>query len=85
MGSLDLARQKSFLGNALSLGVTVTDILYTSNWKGTTQYGQLYKGSGGYESRQLRLSMSYNFGRKTVKAAEERRSGVEDEKNRIRN
>lgn len=86
LGSLDLAVQKSFFSNALSFRMAVSDLLYTSNWKGTTQYGQLYiKGSGGYESRQLRLTINYNFGRKTVKAAEERKSGAEEEKNRIRN
>ncbi len=86
LGSLDLALRKSFLNNALSARLAVSDLLYTSNWKGYTQYGQLFiKGSGGYESRQLRVSLNYNFGRKTVKAAEERKSAVEDEKNRIRN
>lgn len=86
LGSIDLAVQKALFNNALSFRMAVSDLLYTSNWKGTTQYGQLYiKGSGGYESRQLRFSLGYNFGRKTVKAVEERKSGAEDEKSRIKN
>lgn len=86
LGSLDIAVQKSFLKKALSLRVAVSDVLHTSNWTGTTQYGQLYiKGSGGYESRQLRIGLSYNFGKKTVKAIADRKSGAQEEKDRIRN
>ena len=86
LASLDMAVRKSLLKNAVSLRMAVSDLLYTSNWTGTTQYGQLYiKGGGGYESRQLRVSLSYNFGRKTVKAAESRKTGVEEEKSRIQN
>lgn len=84
LGSLDIALQKSILKNTLSLRAAISDLLYTSNWSGTTQYGNLYiKGNGGYESRQLRVSLNYNFGKKTVKAATEKRSGAEEEKGRI--
>jgi hypothetical protein len=66
--------------------MAVSDVLYTSNWSGTTQYGALYiKGSGGYESRQFRLSLKYSFGRKEIKGQNDRRSAVEDEKGRIKN
>jgi iron complex outermembrane receptor protein len=54
LGSLDLALQKSFVKNRFSVRMAVSDILYTSNWTGTTQYGALdIKGSGRYESRQF--------------------------------
>ncbi len=86
LGSLDMAVQKSFLKKALSLRVAVSDVLHTSNWTGTTQYGQLYiEGSGGYESRQLRIGLSYSFGKKTVKAVADKKSGAEEEKDRIKN
>ncbi len=84
LGSVDVAMQKSFLLNNLSLRIAVSDLFHSSNWKGTTQYGQLFiKGSGGYESTQVRLSLNYKFGRKTVKAADNHKSGAEDEKSRI--
>jgi hypothetical protein len=85
LGSLDIALQKSFLKKALSVRAAISDLLYTSNWKGITRYGDLLiMGSGGYESRQFRISLTYSFGKKTVKAAKEINSGAEEEKNRIR-
>jgi iron complex outermembrane recepter protein len=86
LGSLDMAVQKSVLASALSVRLAVSDIFHTSNWTGTTQYGNLYiKGSGGYESTQFRLSLTYKFGKKTVKAAANHKTGAEDEKERITN
>ena len=86
LGSLDVAMQKNFLTNRLSVRLAVSDVLHTSNWKGTTQYGQLFiKGSGGYESTQVRLSLNYKFGSTTVKAANNHKTGAEDEKGRITN
>ncbi len=86
LGSLDIAVQKQFSHKTLSLRMAVSDVLKTSNWTGTTRYGQLFiKGSGGYESRQFRISLTYNFGRKEIKSIDPRKSGVEDENKRIKN
>lgn len=86
MGSLDLALQKLFAGNRLSARVGVTDLLYTSNWAGQTQYGALYiRGNGGYETRQYKVNLSYNFGRSEIKESRKRNSAAEDEKGRIGN
>jgi len=85
MGSLDLGMQKTFAQNRISLGLAVSDLLYTSNWSGTSQYGALQiKGSGGYESRQFRVNLKYNFGRKEIKAPSGRPAGAEEEKSRIK-
>lgn len=86
MGSLDLAVQKQLADNRLSIRVAVTDILYTSNWSGETQYGELFiRGNGGYESRQFKVNLSYNFGSKDIKEARKRASVSEEEKARITN
>ena len=37
----------------------------------------------GWESRQIKLNLSYNFGNKQVKATRQRSTSNEDEKNRI--
>lgn len=86
MGSLDLALQKQLLDKRLSVRMSATDILYTSNWSGDTQYGELYiRANGGYESRQFKVNLSYNFGSKEVKEIQKRNSAAEDEKGRITN
>lgn len=86
IGSLDCAAQKTFAHNRFSLRIAVSDILYTSNWSGTSQYGALkINGSGGYDSRQFRLSLKYNLGRKEIKGPNNRASAAEDEQGRIKN
>lgn len=83
-GSLDLALQKRILNEKLSFRLAVSDLFYTSPWRGTTQFGGLrITGSGGWESRTVRINLSYNFGNKQVKSALQRQTGVEEEKNRI--
>jgi hypothetical protein len=38
--------------------------------------------SGGWESRQFRLNLSYRFGSAQVKAARQRKSSIEEESKR---
>jgi hypothetical protein len=83
-GSLDLALQKRIFNEKVSFRLAVSDLFFTSPWRGTTQFGGLLiTGSGGWESRTIRINLSYNFGNKQVKSARQRQTGVEDEKNRI--
>ena len=84
LGSLNLAFQKMFLDNKLTARLSFNDILFTSPWEGTTQFGDLFiSGSGGGDSRQVAFSLSYNFGRSEIKKARKRKTGLEDEKRRI--
>jgi iron complex outermembrane recepter protein len=84
LGSLDLAVQKKFLDDKFSARLAVSDVFFTSYWRGDMTYGDLYiSGRGGWESRQVRLNVSYNFGSNQVKSARNRRTGLEDEKGRI--
>lgn len=84
LGALDIAFQKKFLKDKLNARVAVSDIFFTSPWKGTTEFANvIISGSGGNDSRQLRFSVSYNFGNDQVKKAQSRNTGLEDEKNRI--
>ena len=84
LGSLDIAFQKKFLNKKLNARIAFSDILYTSPWRGASEFGGVsISGDGGNDSRQVRFSLSYNFGRDEVKKARTRNTGVEDEKNRI--
>lgn len=83
MGSLDLAMEKKFFNDKLSLRIFANDVLFTSYWTADLQYGDLYiDGSGGWESRKVGLNLSYNFGNKEVKKARDRKTGLEDEQKR---
>jgi hypothetical protein len=83
MGSLDIAVEKKFLGDRLTARVAASDILYTSPWRADMTYGTLYiKGGGGWESRKIAVSLSYNFGSKEVKGSRKRTTGLEDEEKR---
>ncbi len=84
LGSLDIAFQKKFLSKKLNVRIAFSDILFTSPWRGNTEFGNLIiNGDGGNDSRQLRFNLSYNFGNDQVKKARNRNTGLEDEKNRI--
>ena len=84
LGFLNLALQKKFLNDKLNVRIGMDDILFTSPWRGTTQFGNLFiHGSGGGNSRQFKINLTYNFGSNEVKKARNRKIGIEDEKNRI--
>ncbi|WP_109434625.1 TonB-dependent receptor domain-containing protein [Aquimarina sp. AU119] len=84
LGSLNLAFQKRFFSDKLTARLAFNDILYTSPWHGDTRFGDLsIRGNGGWDSRQVRFNLTYNFGSKEVKKSRKRKTGIEDEKNRI--
>jgi iron complex outermembrane recepter protein len=83
-GSLDVAVQKKVLRDKMSVRLSVSDLLFTSPWSGVTQFGGVrINGNGGWESRQVRLNLSYNFGNRQVKNARQRAIGMEEESKRI--
>ncbi|OYQ44336.1 outer membrane beta-barrel family protein [Flavobacterium aurantiibacter] len=84
IGSLDVAFQKLLLQKKLNIRLAFSDILFTSPWHGNTEFGGLaIRGDGGYDSRQVRLNVSYKFGSDSVKKMRERSTGLEDEQNRL--
>lgn len=81
--SVDGGVQKTLFKGKGNLKVSVSDIFYTLKWKGTSNFaGQLFIASGNQESRQLRTSFTWRFGSNQVKAARQRKAGLEDESNR---
>lgn len=84
LGSLNLAIQKKFFENKMTLRLAVNDVLYTSPWAGDTRFGNVtILGDGGNDSRQFRVNITYNFGRNEIRKARKRDTGIEDEKERI--
>ena len=85
MGGFDIGFNKALLHNKANLKITLTDVMRTMRWSGTSNFaGQLLTASGNWESRQLRLNFTYRFGSTQIKAAKERKSSSETEKNRIK-
>ena len=81
--SVDGGIQKSVLKGQGNLKVSVSDIFYSLKWQGTSNFsGQTLVASGRFESRQLKLNFTYRFGNNQVKAARQRKTGVEDENKR---
>jgi outer membrane receptor protein involved in Fe transport len=84
LGSLNLAIQKKFFDDKMTLRVAVNDVLFTSPWQGDTRFGDVViLGDGGSDSRQFRVNLTYNFGRNEIKKARKRNTGIEDEKARV--
>lgn len=76
--------QRKVLNERGSVVLTVSDPFNSQRWRGISQFGGLYMdASGGYESRQVRLNITYAFGSKQIKGARQRKTGLEDEKERL--
>ena len=75
---------KQLFKNQGNLKVSVSDIFLTNPWGGESNFGILQMtGSGRWESRQVRINFSYAFGNKQVKGARRRKTGMEEESNRV--
>ncbi len=84
MGSIDMALKKDFMDGRASLRVALGDILYSNQWRATSKFGGLnMTGGGGWESRQLRVNFTYNFGNQKLKMREHK-SGADDLKDRVK-
>ncbi len=84
-GGLDLGFQKQLLQKKATLKLSVTDIFRTNPWTATSDFGGLYiKGKGNWESQTVRVSFTFRFGSNQVKAARDRKTGLESESKRIK-
>ncbi len=84
MGSLDLSFQKRFWEDKLSFRLAFSDILYTSPWRAVGGFNGLrINGTGGRDSRQVSVSLSYNFGNQKVKAVKLHEGGLDQESERL--
>jgi hypothetical protein len=85
MGSLDLGVQKELMDKKLNVRLNLSDVFKTQHWFAISNFSGLYvDANGNYESRQLRLNLSYRFGSNEVAKRRERESGAEKESERIK-
>lgn len=81
--SIDGGLSKSILKGNGNIKASVSDIFRTFKWRGTNNFaGQSTDASGNFESRQLKLNFTYRFGNSQVKAARQRKTGLEEENKR---
>jgi Outer membrane protein beta-barrel family/Carboxypeptidase regulatory-like domain/TonB-dependent Receptor Plug Domain len=84
MWGVDAGLQKTILKGKATLKAAFSDLFGSMKWGGTSNFaGQYLRASGGWESQQLKLNFSYRFGSTQVKAARQRKTGLEDENKRV--
>lgn len=85
MWSIDAGLQKKVMDGRGTLRLSVSDIFKTNNWSGDSQFGVLYiRANGTWDSRRFGVNFSYLLGNTQVKGARKRKTGMEDESNRVK-
>lgn len=86
MWMLNAGIQKQVFDNKGTIKLNVQDIFWTGPPRATSTYnGYVEDFVVQRETRQVSLTFSYRFGKRTVAPARRRRSGAEDEKSRVGN
>ena len=86
MGSLDIGLSKSLLNKKMNVKLSVSDVFLTQPWYAKSNFaGLIVDANGRGESRQLRLNVSYRFGRSEIAKQRKRKSGADSESKRIKN
>jgi len=84
MWSVDGGVQKTVLNGKGNIKASVSDIFNTLHWTSTSDFaGQHITARGNFESRQLKLNFTYRFGNNQVKTSRQRKSGADDENQRV--
>lgn len=84
--SADIGMQKLLFKKRGNLKLSFTDIFETLKFKGISNFGGAYLDvRGRSETRQFRVNFTYRFGRNEIKAARQRKTGLEEENSRISN
>ncbi len=83
MYGIDGGLQKTIFKGKGNIRMAVSDIFRTMRWSGETNFtGTFAKASGRWESRQFKINFNYRFGNNQVKAARQRKTGLDDESKR---
>ncbi|MBK9256907.1 MAG: TonB-dependent receptor [Saprospiraceae bacterium] len=76
---------KKFDEGRYRLSVNVDDIFKTNVWSGSSTFGDLQMNvNGEWDSRRVRATFSYNFGKQMNSKTRKRTSGLEEEQQRIK-
>jgi hypothetical protein len=82
-GNLSAGLRKQLMNNKMTLSLTVNDILFTSKERGYARYENVnYSVYNARDSRYINLTLRYNFGSTTVRAARNKTTGIEEEATR---
>lgn len=85
MWSAGAGVSKKFSDKRSKLTVNIDDIFKTNVWSGESTYGGLYMDvKGGWDSRRVRVTFNYSFGKQLKGKTRSRTTGLEDEQNRIK-
>ena len=83
MGFVDVGLQKTVFNGNGTIKASASDIFKTMRFNGEGSYaGASNKVVAKWESQQFKLNFTYRFGSAQVKAARQRKSGLEDEAGR---
>lgn len=82
MNSIDVGFSKSILKGNGTLKASVSDIFNGMHFKGYNVIGAKTDVDVKWESRVFKLNFTYRFGSNQIKAARQRKTGIEDEKKR---
>ncbi|KAA6439356.1 TonB-dependent receptor [Dyadobacter flavalbus] len=85
MGMMDAGIQKKFWKSNATLKVSFSDIFHTARGGYESEYAGIKTNLRfRFEGQMLKINFSYRFGSKEINAARNRRTGSEDELNRIK-
>jgi hypothetical protein len=81
----DLGVKREFLKNKLLVQLTANDLLRTaSDYYYNSDYGGMkIDGVRSFDNQRFGASVTYNFGNQKLKASKLKKSGIDDEMNRI--
>ncbi|MCR9290113.1 MAG: TonB dependent receptor [Bacteroidetes bacterium] len=81
--SLNIGLQRKFFEEKLNVRLSANDLFYESGWNGVSVFDGLRSvGNGRWDSRNVAISLSYNFGNQNVKSRK-RKIGLENEAGRV--
>ena len=81
--AVNVGFQRRFLGDQLNIKLSFNDIFRTLPWEGSSEFnGQVLRGTGFWDSRDITLVLSYSFGNQRVKSRK-RETGLGAEGNRV--
>jgi iron complex outermembrane recepter protein len=81
---VDAGLQKRLMKDKATIKISVSDIFKSMQWRGISNFSGLYMdASGGWESRQFKLSFTYRFGRKEIKSQRSRSTGSDEVNKRL--
>lgn len=84
--AVDFGLNKSLMSKKVNLKLAVNDIFKTRRGEISSAYpGLSYSVKQGYDSRTVRLTLSYKFGSNEVKESRKRSTGLDSEAGRIKN